>query len=105
MQIVGPRTKLKHVKRTVGVETADGVPITWGTPIRFEGIMFALVGKERSEYQQFGVYAQYKMYTNYMSISEKDKVTYGSLEYDVKFVDPKFLMNKILVVLLSGKTE
>ena len=105
MQIVGPKSKLKHIKRTVGVETADGTPIIWGTPIRFEGIMFALVGKEQMMYQQFGVSAQYKVYTNYMAINEKDKVTYGLLEYDVKFVDPKFLMNKILVVLLSGKTE
>lgn len=105
MQIVGPKSKLGHIKRTIGVETADGTPIIWGTPIRFEGIMFALVGRERLAYHQFGVSAEYKVYTNYMAISEKDKVTYGLLEYDVKFVDPKFLMNKIAVVLLSGKTE
>jgi len=104
MQIVGPRVKLNHIKRTVGVETADGTPIIWGTPIRFEGIMFALTGRERLAYQSFEVFAEFKVYTNYKSINEKDKITRGLLEYDVKFVDPKFLMNKIWVVLLSGKT-
>jgi len=105
MQIVGPKTKLKHVKRIVGTKTSAGTPITWDTPIRFEGVMLALIGRERLEYKQFGVSAEYKVYTNYLDIDEKDRVTYGTQEYNVAFVDDKFMMSKISVVLLSGKKK
>ena len=105
MRIVGPKSKLKHIKRVTGAETADGAPITWETPIRFEGVMLALVGREKLEYQQFGIKAEYKIYTNYLPIISKDKVTHGLHEYDVTFVDDKFLMGKIAVVLLHGSEE
>lgn len=105
MRIVGPKSKLKHIERVTGVETADGTPFTWKTPVRFEGVMLALTGKERWEYQQFDVKAEYKIYTNYLPIVSEDKVTHDLYEYDVAFVDDKFLMGKIAVVLLHGSEE
>lgn len=105
MRIVGPKTQLKHVKRIEGVKTAAGTSITWDTPIRFEGVMLALSGREKLEYQQFKVSAEYKVYTNYMDIVEKDRVTRGDYEYNVVFVDDKFLMNQICTVILHGKSQ
>lgn len=105
MQIVGPKTKLKHLKRISGDETPDGQEIIWSSPIRFEGVMTLLTGSEVIMYQQMQVFVKYKVLTNYLKIAEEDKVTRNSLEYDVKLVDDKFLMNKISVVLLSAEKE
>lgn len=105
MQIVGPKVKLVHIKRTKDEdeETADGTEITWGNPIRFEGVMTLLKGVERQTYQQMGVTAQYKMLTNYLAIREEDRVERNSVTYDVKLVDNSFLADKILVILLGVK--
>lgn len=105
MQIIGPKTKLKHIKRIEGDKTAAGIEITWGDPIRFEGIMTLLVGKEALIYQQMKVDAKYKIWTNYLNIAEEDRIIRGSITYDVKLVDPKFLMDKIAVVLLNVKKK
>lgn len=102
MRIVGPKTKLKHIKRVSGESTADGRAITWATPVRFEGIMAMLTGREIIAYQQVKVKVKYKLWTNYLDISEEDKVSRDSVEYDVKLVDSSLMMNKILVVLLDG---
>lgn len=105
MQIVGPKTKLEHIKRIEGASTPDGQELTWATPIRFEGVMALLSGREVFIYQQMKVSAEYKVLTNYLNISEKDKVRRNSNEYDVTLVDDSLMMGKILVVLLSAKKE
>lgn len=105
MKIVGPKTKLKHIKRIVGETTPDGTPITWSNPIRFEGVMSLLTGTEILTYQQVNVSVKYRVLTNYLNITEKDKVTRNSIEYDVGLVDDSLMMNKLSVVLLSGKKE
>ena len=102
MQIVGPKVKLAHIKRIEGEETANGQSITWATPIRFEGIIDFLSGQERLRYQQVTVPIIYKVLTNYLNITEKDKIEYGLITYDVVLVENKLMMDKILVVLLSG---
>lgn len=103
MQIVGPKVELKHVKRIEGEETADGREITWANPIRFKGIMTLLTGAEVLAYQKMEVSARHKVLTNYMNITEKDRVERGTTEYDVEFVDDVLMMNKIAVVLLDVK--
>ena len=103
MQIVGPKTELKHVKRVEGEETADGKEITWANPIRFKGVMAKLTGAEVLAYQKMEVSARYKVRTNYMDIAEKDRVERGTIEYDVEFVDDVLFMDKIAVVLLDVK--
>jgi len=105
MRIVGPKTKLTHVKRIVGTETAAGTPITWDTPIRFEGIMALLTGREVFIYQQMNVVVKYKIWTNYLDIVEKDRVVRDSITYNVELVDPALMTNKIAVVLLDVKKE
>ena len=110
MQNVGPKIKLKHVKRIEGAETADGREITWANPIRFEGVMTKLTGEEVLTYQKAGVSARYKVLTNYMDITEKDRVEQdrvgqSTIEYDVEFVDDVLMMDKIAVVLLDVKKE
>ncbi|GAI35404.1 unnamed protein product, partial [marine sediment metagenome] len=59
MQIVGPKIKLKHIKRIEGDSSADGQEITWSNPIRFEGVMTLLTGKEILMYQQMKVSVRY----------------------------------------------
>ena len=103
MQIVGPKTKLKHIKRIEGEETADGISITWSLPIRFEGIMSLLTGQEIIEYQKVNVIVKYKVLTNYMDILEKDRVQRNSIIYNVELVDDKLFADKISVVLLDVK--
>jgi len=105
MQIVGPKVKLKHIKRTVVDTTAEGEEVTWGNPIRFEGVMAKLTGEEVLAYQKMEVSARYKVLTNYMDITEKDRVERGTTEYDVEFVDDVLFMDKIAVVLLDVKKE
>jgi len=105
MQIVGPKTKLKHIKRVAGEETADGQEITWALPIRFEGVMTLLTGQEIIEYQKVDVIVKYKLLTNYMDILEQDRVQRNSTTYNVELVDDKFFADKILVVLLDVKKE
>lgn len=102
MEIVGPKTKLKHVKRIPGEKTADGRAVTWSDPVRFEGVMTLLAGRERIFYQQMKVQAKYKVLTNYLKITEEDRVQRDSVEYDVTLVDDKHFMDKIAVVLLDG---
>lgn len=101
MEIVGPKTKLRHIKRISGDATADGEALTWSNPVRFEGVMTLLTGRERIAYQQMKVLVKYKVLTNYLKITEKDKVTRGTVEYDVELVDDKLMMDKIAVVLLN----
>jgi len=105
MQIVGPQVDLKIHNRVEGTETSAGVPVTWATPIRFKGVMFLLTGNEISEYQKQDVNVKYKVLTNYLKIEEKDRIQQGEMYYDVELVDDVFLMDKILVVLLSAKKE
>ena len=105
MEIVGPKSQLKHYKRVEGTETSAGVPVTWATPIRFEGVMFLLTGNEIAEYQKHDVNVRYKILTNYLTIDEKDRIKQGDIYYDVELIDDVFLMDKILVVLLSAKKE
>lgn len=106
MQIVGPKTKLKHIKRMPpGEETADGTKITWSGPIRFEGVMNLLTGQEIIEYQKVNVIVKYKVLTNYMDILEKDRVQRNSITYNVELVDDKFFADKISVVLLDVAKE
>ena len=110
MQIVGPQVELKHVKRIEGAETADGREITWANPIRFRGVIANLTGAEILAYQKMEVSARYKVLTNYMDITEKDRVErdrvgQDTVEYDVKFADDALLMDKIAVVLLDVKKE
>jgi len=105
MNIVGPKTDLKHIRRISGEKTADGQVITWATPIRFKGVMTLLTGKEVLTYQQMKVSARYRMWTNYLDINEKDRITRGTNEYDVTLVDDSLMMNKIAVVLLDDKAK
>lgn len=105
MQIVGPKTKLKHIKRIEGEETADGTEITWSNPIRFEGVMNLLTGQEIIEYQKVDVIVKYKVLTNYMDLVEKDRVQRNSVTYNVELVDDKFFADKISVVLLDVAKE
>lgn len=101
MQIVGPQVELRHVRRIEGEETADGREIIWAGPVRFKGVMAQLTGKEVLTYQQMKVNARYKVLTNYLYIAEKDRVTRGSITYDVKLVDNTLMMNKLHVILLD----
>ena len=103
MQIVGPKVKLLHIKRIAGEETPDGQEISWATPVRFEAVMTMLKGSEVLTYQQMKVNAKYKIWTNYLGISEKDRIVYGSVTYNVELVDPSFMMDKIVVILLNVK--
>lgn len=105
MEIVGPKTKLKHIKRISGDTTADGEELTWATPVRFEGIMTLLTGREVLTYQQMKVNVRYKVWTNYLGIEEEDIITRNSNEYDVKLIDDSLMMNKIAVILLDVKEE
>jgi len=61
MNIVGPKTELKHVRRVPGEKTADGQEFTWATPIRFEGVMTLLSGNEVQTYQKMDVSAKYRI--------------------------------------------
>lgn len=105
MNIVGPKVELKHIKRIEGDETPDGQEITWSLPIRFEGVMTLLTGREITEYQKVDVIVKYKIITNYMNIREKDRVQRNSITYNVELVDNIFFDGKLSVVLLDAKKE
>jgi hypothetical protein len=47
------------------------------------------------------VHAKYKLYTNRIDISEKDKIVFDNNTFEVKLVDNRLGEDKILVVLLD----
>ena len=106
MRIIGPRKRFILIKRVEGEKTADGQEITWTDGDEFGGVFDSLRGREGVSYDKTGVIADYRLYTEYPNILEKHRVKLKGTSriFDVKYVDPRLLKNKIWVVdLLERK--
>jgi len=107
MRIIGPRKRFILIERTEGEETAEGQEITWTETDEFGGVIDSLRGREGISYDKTGVIADYRLYTEYPNITEKHRVKLKGTSriFDVKYVDPKLLKNKIMVVDLLERKE
>ncbi len=107
MRIIGPRKRFILIKRTAGEETAEGQEITWTETIEFGGVIDSLRGREGVSYDKTGVIADYRLYTEHPNITEEHRVKLKGTSriFDVKYVDPKLLKNKIWVVDLFERKE
>lgn len=106
MRIIGPRKRFILIERNAGAVTADGQAITWTETDEFGGVFDSLRGREGVSYDKTGVIADYRLYTEYPNILEKHRVKLKGTSriFDVKYVDPRLLKNKIWVVdLLERK--
>jgi len=106
MRIIGPRKRFILIERTEGKVTAEGQEITWTDGDEFGGVFDSLRGREGVSYDKTGVIADYRLYTEYPNILEKHRVKLKGTSriFDVKYVDPRLLKNKIWVVdLLERK--
>ena len=106
MRIIGPRKRFILIERTAGAVTAEGQEITWTDGDEFGGVFDSLRGREGVSYDKTGVIADYRLYTEYPNILEKYRVKLKGTSriFDVKYVDPRLLKNKIWVVdLLERK--
>lgn len=107
MRVLGPRKRFILIVREEGVETSEGIPITWTETDEFSGVFDSLRGREGISYDKTGVLADYRLYTEYLGILEKYRVKLKGTDriFDVKYVDPRLLKNKIVVVdLFERKT-
>jgi len=108
MRIIGPRKRFILIERsTVGEETSEGQAITWKETEEFGGVFDSLRGREGISYDKTGVIADYRLYTEHPNITEKHRVKLKGTSriFDVKYVDPKLLKNKIWVVDLFERKE
>jgi len=107
MRIIGPRQRFKLIERTEGEETAEGQIITWNETDEFGGVIDSLRGREGISFDKVGVIADFRLYTEYSKITEKDRVKLKgtSRVFDVKYVDPRLLKNKIWVVDILERRE
>ena len=107
MRIIGPRKKFILVERIEGEETSEGQVITWEETDEFGGVIDSLRGREGISYDKTGVIADYRLYTEHPNITEKHRVKLKGTSriFDVKYVDPRLLKNKIWVVDLFERKE
>ncbi|MBA7638347.1 hypothetical protein ES703_46002 [subsurface metagenome] len=107
MRIIGPRKRFILIERTEGEETAEGQKITWNENDEFGGVIDSLRGREGISYDKTGVIADYRLYTEHPNITEKHRVKLKGTSriFDVKYVDPRLLKNKIMVVDLFERKE
>ena len=107
MRVIGPRQRFILIKRTEGEETAEGQEITWTETDEFGGVFDSLRGREGISYDKTGVIADFRIYTEYSNITEKDRVKLKGTSriFDVKYVDPRLLKDKIMVVDLFERKE
>ena len=106
MRIIGPRKRFILIERTVGEVTSEGQEIDWIETDKFGGVIDSLRGREGVSYDKTGVIADYRLYTEHPNITEEHRVRLEGTSriFDVKYVDPKLLKNKIMVVdLLERK--
>jgi len=107
MRIIGPRKRFILVERIEGEETSEGQVITWEETDEFGGVIDSLRGREGISYDKTGVIADYRLYTEYPNITEEHRVKLKGTSriFDVKYIDPKLLKNKIWVVDLFERKE
>jgi hypothetical protein len=107
MRVIGPRKRFILIKRIAGEVTSEGQAITWTETDEFGGVFDSLRGREGVSYDKTGVIADYRLYTEYPNILEKHRVKLKGTSriFDVKYVDPKLLKNKIMVVDLLERKE
>jgi len=107
MRIIGPRKRFILVERIEGEETSEGQIITWEETDEFGGVIDSLRGREGISYDKTGVIADYRLYTEHPNITEEHRVKLKGTNriFDVKYVDPKLLKNKIWVVDLFERKE
>ena len=107
MRIIGPRKRFILIERTEGEETAEGQIITWTETDEFGGVIDSLRGREGISYDKTGVIADYRLYTEYPNLAEKHRVKLKGTSriFDIKYVDPRLLKNKIMVVDLFERKE
>ena len=107
MRIIGPRKRFILVERIEGEETSEGQVITWEETDEFGGVIDSLRGREGISYDKTGVIADYRLYTEHPNITEEHRVKLKGTSriFDVKYVDPKLLKNKIWVVDLFERKE
>jgi hypothetical protein len=101
MRIVGPRQKFELWRRVEGAISADGQAVNWESKGYIYGIPITLSGAEGRYNDKIGVRASLRLYINGCDITEEDILKKDGVEYDIVFVDNKFLKNKILAVDLS----
>lgn len=107
MRVIGPRKRFILIERIKGEETSEGQKITWTETDEFGGVIDSLRGREGISYDKTGVIADYRLYTEYPKIAEEHRVKLKGTDsiFDVKYVDPKLLKNKIMVVDLFERKE
>ncbi|MBA7604879.1 hypothetical protein ES703_12007 [subsurface metagenome] len=107
MRVIGPRKRFILIERIEGEETSEGQEITWTETDEFGGVIDSLRGREGISYDKTGVLADYRLYTEYPNILEKYRVKLKGTDriFDVKYVDPRLLKNKIVVVDLLERKE
>jgi len=107
MRIIGPRKRFILIERTTGEVTSEGQEITWTETDEFGGVIDSLRGREGISYDKTGVIADYRLYTEHPNITEEHRVKLKGTSriFDVKYVDPRLLKNKIWVVDLFERKE
>jgi len=107
MRIIGPRKRFILIERGEGGETSEGQAITWTETDEFGGVIDSLRGREGISYDKTGVIANYRLYTEYPNITEKHRVKLKGTNriFDVKYVDPRLLKNKIYVIDLLERRD
>jgi len=107
MRIIGPRKRFILVERIKGEETSEGQEITWTETDEFGGVINSLRGQEGISFDKVGVIADFRLYTEYSNITEKDRVKLKgtSRVFDVKYVDDRLLKNKIYLLDLMERKE
>lgn len=98
MRIIGPGRRFIFIERVEGEVGPDGQIIYWVEKDEFGGVIDSLRGREGVSFDQTGVIADYRLYTEFSKIKEEHRVKLKGTtrEFDVKYVDP---------VLQKGKTH
>ena len=105
MRIIGPRKRFILIERVEGEVGPDGQIIYWVEKDEFGGVINSLRGREGISYDQTGVIANYRLWTEFSKITEEHRIKLKGTtrEFDIKYVDNSLLKEKIWVIDLNEK--
>jgi len=90
--VLGPKTELKLERKTLTADGQGGYIESWQQLRKIKGVLVPLKGNERFITGKTELFASHKFFCDYpkdLTITEKDRFTLGTREFEIKFIgDP-----------------
>lgn len=88
----GPKIEMVLQKKTSVSDNIGGFTEVWQSKKKIKGVLVPLKGSERMVTRKTEVFATHKFFCDYpkgVTITEKDRFTFGARTFDIKYIgDP-----------------